>query len=48
MTQQEYTELTETLLSVGAEMETEGYTDFEQPEVMGFIDEGFNQVWEDR
>ena len=49
MNQTAYMELTETLLSVGAELEDEGYTDYpeiEQPD--DFIQVEFYSVFEER
>ena len=49
MKQSEYMELTETLLAVGAELESEGYTDYpeiEQPD--DFIQVEFYSVFEER
>jgi len=43
-----FDEIKSELLAISDELETEGYTDFEQPEVIGFIDEEFNSVWEGR
>jgi len=43
-------ELTETLLAVGAELESEGYTDYPEPEIYqdDFIQAEFDQQWSDR
>jgi len=45
-----YQEIVAELQAIAEEIETEtdGYTDFEQPDPMGFIEDNFNSVWEDR
>lgn len=43
-----YQEIVETLDAIAADLSDEGYTDYDEPETMGFIADEFNAVWEDR